>query len=101
MFRDRQDAAHQLATRMKGCPLNDPLVLGIPRGGVLVGAVLADQLGAELDVVLARKLRAPMSPELAMGALSEDGEVYLNPEVARWVDAESEYFREEHQTQLE
>jgi predicted phosphoribosyltransferase len=79
MFRNREDAARRLAQLLKARPLRDPLVLAIPRGGVVVGAVLARELGAELDVVLARKLRAPGQPELAIGAISEDGQVYLDP----------------------
>jgi putative phosphoribosyl transferase len=78
MFHDREDAAHQLAGLLKGRDLFDPLVLAIPRGGVVTGAVLARELGAELDVVLSRKLRAPLQPELAVGAVSEDGRVHLN-----------------------
>ena len=61
MFRNRAEAAHLLARRFKGRELRDPLVLAIPRGGVVTGAVLARELDAELDVVLARKLRAPDS----------------------------------------
>lgn len=78
MFQDREDAARRLADRLRGRSFRDPLVLAIPRGGVVVGAVLAHELGAELDVVLSRKLRAPGQPELALGAVSESGEVYLN-----------------------
>lgn len=78
MFRDRTDAGMQLAARLKGRAWQDPLVLAVPRGGVAVGAVLARELGAELDVVLARKLRAPGQPELAVGAVCESGEVFLN-----------------------
>jgi predicted phosphoribosyltransferase len=77
MFADRQDAGFQLAARLKQRALERPLVLAIPRGGVVVGAVLARELGAELDVILARKLRAPWQPELAIGAVSEDGDVHL------------------------
>jgi predicted phosphoribosyltransferase len=77
MFRDREDAARELAAKLKGRPLHRPLVLAIPRGGVVTGAVLAQELGAELDVVLSRKLRAPRQPELALGAVCEDGKVYL------------------------
>jgi predicted phosphoribosyltransferase len=79
MFRDREHAARLLASALKGRELFDPLVLAIPRGGVAVGAVLARALGAELDVVLSRKLRAPGQPELALGAVAEDGRVYLTP----------------------
>ncbi len=78
MFHDREDAARRLAEKLKGRKLQNPLVLAIPRGGVVTGAVLARELGAELDVVLSRKLRAPGQPELAFGAISEDGRVYLN-----------------------
>ena len=77
MFRNREDGARQLAAKLKGRSLHMPLVLAIPRGGVVTGAVLAQELGAELDVVLSRKLRAPGQPELAFGAVSEDGKVYL------------------------
>jgi len=78
MFRNREDAGLQLAERLRDRPLRDPVVLAIPRGGVAVGAVLARQLGADLDVVLSRKLRAPEQPELAIGAICEDGQVSLN-----------------------
>lgn len=78
MFRDREDGALRLAEKLKQRALRDPLVLAIPRGGVVTGAILARELGAELDVVLARKLRAPDLPEVALGAVSETGQVYLN-----------------------
>jgi predicted phosphoribosyltransferase len=86
MFRDREDAARRLAERLKGRPLTDPLVLAIPRGGVVTGAVLAWELGAELDVVLSRKLRTPGQPELALGAVGEDGNLYLDPHAALLID---------------
>jgi putative phosphoribosyl transferase len=99
MFRNRDDAALQLAKRLKAHELRDPVVLGIPRGGVVIAAVLARELGAELDVVLSRKLRAPYQPELAIGAIGEDGEVYLNA-FAREVSGVSEaYIREERDRQ--
>ncbi len=78
MFHNREDAALQLAERLKGRRLRDPLVLAVPCGGVVTGVVLARQLGAEFDVILARKLKAPGMPELAFGAVAENGAVYLN-----------------------
>jgi predicted phosphoribosyltransferase len=81
MFLDREDAGRQLAAEFKHVQLRDPLVLAIPRGGVVTGAVLARVLGAELDIVLAHKLRSPVQPELAFGAVGEDGEIYLNHHV--------------------
>jgi len=82
-FANRADAARRLAQRLRGLELVNPLVLAIPRGGIVLGEVLADALGAELDVVLARKLRMPGNPEFALGAIGEDGEVFLNPDVQR------------------
>ncbi|MCS6976249.1 MAG: phosphoribosyltransferase [Gemmatales bacterium] len=100
MFRDREDAARQLATKLKDRPLHDPLVLAIPRGGVVTGAVLAEELGAELDVVLSRKLRAPGQPELAIGAISEDGQIYLNHHAEEFMEGLEDYLAEERRHQL-
>jgi predicted phosphoribosyltransferase len=82
-FANRADAARRLAQRLRGLDFVNPLVLAIPRGGVVLGEVLADALGAELDVVLARKLRMPGNPEFALGAIGENGETILNPSVQR------------------
>lgn len=77
MFRDRLDAARQLAERLAHLRGRNPLVLAIPRGGVPMGRQLADALEGELDVVLVRKIGAPGNPEFAIGAVSEDGSVHL------------------------
>lgn len=95
MFHDREDAAHKLAAKLQGRELHDPLVLAIPRGGVVTGAVLAKELGADLDVVLSRKLRAPGQPELAIGAISENGRVYLNHQAQEFLDLLEEHLVEE------
>ncbi len=100
MFRNREDAARQLAGRLKGRELRDPLVLAIPRGGVATGAVLARELGADLDVVLSRKLRAPGQPELAVGAVTEDGRVYLNHHGQAFLDLMEDHLGKERRYQL-
>jgi predicted phosphoribosyltransferase len=100
MFRDREDAGRRLARRLKGRALRDPLVLAIPRGGVVLGAILAEELGAELDVVLSRKLRAPMQPECAIGAVSEGGHVFLNHHSTKFLGQIEDYLEEERQFQL-
>ncbi|MFO0928372.1 MAG: phosphoribosyltransferase family protein [Gemmataceae bacterium] len=102
MFRNRHDAAVRLARALRGRSLHDPIVLGIPRGGVVLAAVLARELNAELDVVLARKLRAPGMPELAIGAVGEDGCLYLEPGIDNWVDDLDAYLGDEiHSQQAE
>jgi predicted phosphoribosyltransferase len=99
-FRDREDAARHLATLLKGRDLRDPVVLAIPRGGVVTGAILARELGADLDVVLSRKLRAPMQPELAVGAVGEDGHVVFNPAIRDYMNVPDEYLEDEKRHQL-
>lgn len=101
MFRDREQAARLLARRFDGRDLRDPLVLAIPRGGVVTGAVLARELGADLDVVLSRKLRAPYQPELAIGALGEDGRVYLSSRAREDPDVDAAYLVPEVAHQLD
>src|SRR5918998_2544009 len=61
----------------------DVVVLGLPRGGVPVAAEVARAVGAPLDVVLVRKLGLPRRPELAMGAVGEDGVIVVNDDVVR------------------
>jgi predicted phosphoribosyltransferase len=68
-FENRLEAARRLATRLETYRDRHPLVLAIPRGAVPMGKVVADALGADLDVVLVRKLRAPDNPELAIGSI--------------------------------
>jgi predicted phosphoribosyltransferase len=100
IFADREEAGWMLVERLRDTTRSHPLVLAIPRGGVEVGAALARGLGADLDVVLARKLRAPHQPELAIGAVSEDGEVYLNQCAGAMTDVGDVYVESERQRQL-
>jgi predicted phosphoribosyltransferase len=72
-FKDRSDAALRLVDPLSHYKSAHPLVLGIPRGGVPMAAIIADALGGELDVVLVRKIRHPQDPELALGAMGEHG----------------------------
>ena len=73
LFKDRKDAARQLAQRLQPLRLHHPLILAIPRGAIPIGAILARQLDGELDVVLVRKLPSPFDPEYAIGAIDERG----------------------------
>jgi putative phosphoribosyl transferase len=79
LFRDRSHAGRALAAALAGrLGGEDVLVLGVPRGGVVVADEVARSLGSELDIIVPRKLRAPQNPELAIGAVAEDGSLYLD-----------------------
>ena len=100
IFLDRVAAAKRLAAALDHYRGKNPLVLAIPRGAVQMGRVVADELEGELDVVLVRKLRAPASPEFAVGAIDETGWVYLAPH-ARAAGATDQYLEQEQHAQLE
>ena len=82
-FRDRVDAGRRLAARLAHLRGADPVVLGIPRGGVPVAFSVANALGATLDVVIVRKLGTPGQPELGLGAIGEAGVRVLDDEIVR------------------
>jgi predicted phosphoribosyltransferase len=98
-FKDRDDAARRLAKELASYKDKNPLILAIPRGGVPMGAILAEQLHGELDVVLVHKLGAPDQPELAIGAVDEAGEIYLHP-YAKKLGVPGVYLEEEKLEQL-
>jgi putative phosphoribosyl transferase len=80
-FRDRAHAGRALAARLGHLRDAAPVVVGLPRGGVPVAAEVAAALGAQLDVVLVRKIGAPGREELAVGAIGEDGVTVRNDAV--------------------
>ncbi len=82
-FKDRQDAGRRLATRLERFRDEQPVVVGIPRGGVPVAAEVARALGAPLDIAVVRKIGAPQNPEYAIGALAEGGVQVLSDETVR------------------
>ena len=93
-FVDRCDAGRQLAARLEPFRGAGTLVLGIPRGGVVVAAEVARELCAELDVIVARKLGAPGQPELAIGAVTADGERWLNQQLVQALAISAHYLDE-------
>jgi putative phosphoribosyl transferase len=83
VFRDRTDAGRRLAGLVSDLRHAGVVVLGLPRGGVPVAAEVAQALGAPLDVVVAHKLGAPFQPELAMGAVGEEGVLVVDHRIVR------------------
>lgn len=86
-FRNREHAGELLAAALTPLRPEDPIVLAIPRGGAAVGAPIARALGCELDVLLVRKLRHPLQPELAIGAIGEDDAEHVAPWALRALPA--------------
>ena len=101
-FKNRVDAGRQLAALLRKFRGRDGAVYALPRGGVPLGAEIARELGLPLDIVTARKIGHPESPEYAIGAVTEGGELAVNPlEVEhldkRWFDRAVAAQREEAQ----
>jgi putative phosphoribosyl transferase len=101
-FRDRLDAGRRLAHALQHCRHDDVVVLALPRGGVPVAAEVARALGAPLDVIVVRKVGVPFQPELAMGAVGEDGARVVNEDVVRGAGVtEAQLARVEQQERAE
>ncbi|MDH6544178.1 phosphoribosyltransferase [Streptomyces sp. SPB4] len=83
MFTDRTDAGQRLATALRHLAGEDPVVLGLPRGGVPVAFQVARALGAPLDVIVVRKLGVPSHRELGFGAIGEGGVRVVNDDIVR------------------
>lgn len=99
LFQDRAEAGRMLAERLSDYG-RDPLVIGIPRGGVVVAAELARALEAELDVIVARKVGAPGYAELAIGAVTADGGCYLNRDSIAALGVTSSYLQAAIEAQI-
>ena len=82
MFRDRVEAGELLAHALKAYDKNPKaIVLGLPRGGVVTAYAVAKKLTLPLDILSLRKIGAPQNPELALGAVSATGEIFLNEDL--------------------
>lgn len=81
IYEDRRDAGRALVPALRRCALTNPLILGLPRGGVPVAYEVALAMNAPLDTIAVRKLGAPIQPELAIGAIASGGVRVLNDEL--------------------
>ena len=111
-FKDRTNAANILAAALEDFLEEEGrkrerkntliVVLGIPRGGVIVADIVAKKLKAsDLDIVLPRKLRIPHNEEAAFGAIMEDGTIYLDDRLVKDLDISVEYIEKEKNLQLQ
>ncbi len=102
LFRDRHEAGKLLAQKLLDLKDNpDAIVLGIPRGGVVVAYEVAKALNLPLDVFIARKIGAPGNPELAIGAVASDGTVILDEVSINFLGVSKRYIEKEIERQKE
>jgi len=100
LFKDRKDAADQLAKALEDFKDSNPIILAIPRGGIIIGDIIASKLDAELDIIVSKKIGAPYNDELAIGAIMHDGSYFPNKEIAQQLDISNEYLEEKKQIQM-
>ncbi|HLQ07095.1 MAG TPA: phosphoribosyltransferase family protein, partial [Nitrososphaerales archaeon] len=91
----RQEAGRKLAGALREFKGKDVVVLGIPRGGVVVANEVAKALGAPLDIVVTRKIEAPGEPEYALGAVTQEGDVIMDRQAAESLGASPAYLDEQ------
>lgn len=100
-FSDRREAGILLGNELKklGIEKEKPAVVAILRGGIIVAREVVRILKGDLDIVLSRKLGSPFNPELAIGAISENGELFINERIASQIGVRSQYIEEEKKKQ--
>lgn len=101
MFADRVQAGKDLAHALSAYHGQDVVVVAIPRGGVIVAAEVARELGAPLDLIIPRKIGAPGNPELAIGAVAGEGKVYLNESLVESLRVPKDYIEREVKAEIE
>lgn len=89
IFKDRTEAGQMLASELLQFASENPVVLGMPRGGVVLAYEIAQALHAPLDVIVARKIGAPGQPEYAIGAIAPGGIRIFNPEAMPYFEGNS------------
>jgi putative phosphoribosyl transferase len=98
LFANRTDAGKRLVTSLQNISKN-ALVLAVPRGGVVVGFEIAHSLNLPLDIIITKKIGAPENPELAIGAVAEDGTLLLDEKLVEMLSVPQSYFNEEVERQ--
>ncbi|MDP2859884.1 MAG: phosphoribosyltransferase family protein [Bacillota bacterium] len=95
IFEDRRDAGRKLAQRVAAVKAVDPLVLAVPRGGIVVAAEVAQALRAPLDVLIARKIGSPHNEELAIGAVAVDGTLLIDESLTKALRVPDSYVKQQ------
>lgn len=100
IFKSRLEAGKRLAEALKAYNnSSDAIVIGLPRGGVVLAAEIAKELNIPLDIICARKIGAPYNPEFGIGAISESGGLFLDNDTIENLDIDPEYIQNEIKSQ--
>ena len=96
VFKDREHAGRLLSKFLKERleEKENLVVLAIPRGGVPIGCILAKQLQAEFDLIIVRKIPVPWNPEAGFGAITSNGEIFLDENVVKYLGLEAEEIKD-------
>lgn len=89
-FKDRREAGQKLSQKLKVYKAESPIILALPRGGVVVGYEVAKALKAPLSVLVVRKIGSPHNSEFAIGAIAEDNIQVMNESVLNLIEASDE-----------
>lgn len=100
MFKNRVDAAQKLAKKLVSLKDDKPVILAIPRGGVIIGDTIAKVLGVKLDIIVSRKVGAPHNPELAIGAVMHDSSFLPNMDIITSLNVPKKYIEQEIVSEL-
>ncbi|MBM3895497.1 MAG: phosphoribosyltransferase [Thaumarchaeota archaeon] len=100
LFSNRTDAGKQLAKKLEFVRKENPIILAIPRGGVMVADAIASFLGCKLDIIVSRKIGAPDNSELAIGAVLHDGSYFPNSDVLKILQVSQRYIDLEKAAQM-
>ena len=100
MFTNRTDAGKQLAKKLEFVKEQNPIILAIPRGGIIVADAVASFLDCKLDIIVSRKIGAPFNSELAIGAVLHDGSYFPNSEVVKMLQIPQSYIDSEKAEQM-
>lgn len=97
IFKNRQEAGELLAQKLNG--LQNALVIGLARGGIVTAAAVAKELKVPLDIICIRKLGSPQNPELAIGAIGSGGQTFINQNLIDYLDVPASYLQQEMEQQ--
>lgn len=104
-FKDRQNASELLCSLLKDklnkTSNNEVLVLGIPRGGIIIGDIIAKKFGYQFDIVIPRRIVAPNNRELSIGGIMKDNTLYLNTLLIKTLEISDEHINLEKEKELQ